>query len=60
VVRGRVGWRWQVLRDSITIPARKGRNRAHLQARGRLAPGRYRLTLTPVHADPLSLILDIR
>jgi hypothetical protein len=52
--------RWQVLRDSITFPAGRGRNRIHLRARGRLAPGRYRLTLTPVHGDPLSLILYIR
>ncbi|MFI4992089.1 MAG: hypothetical protein ACHQCH_00540 [Solirubrobacterales bacterium] len=60
LVRGRGHWRWQVLRDSITIPARKGRNRVHLRARGRLAPGRYRLTLTPVHGGPLSLVLYIR
>jgi hypothetical protein len=53
-------WRWQVLRDSITIPARKGRNRAHLRVRGRLAPGRYRLTLTPARGDPLSLVVNIR
>jgi len=60
LVRRRGHWRWQVLRDSITIPASKGRNRAHLHARGRLAPGRYRLTLTPVHGDPLSLVVYIR
>ncbi len=53
-------WRWQVLRDSITIQAGKGRNRVHLRARGRLAPGRYRLTLTPARGSPLSLIIYIR
>jgi len=60
LVRRQGHWRWQVLRDSITIPAGKGRNRVHLRARGRLAPGRYRLTLTPAHGGPLSLIVYIR
>jgi len=60
LVRRRGHWRWQVLRDSITFPAGKGRNRVHLRTRGRLNPGRYRLTLTPVHGDPLSLVVDIR
>ena len=60
LVHGRGHWRWQVLPDSITIPAGKGRNSAHLRARGRLAPGRYRLTLTPANGVPLSLIVNIR
>jgi hypothetical protein len=60
LVYQRSHWRWQVLRDSITFPAGKGRNRVHLQARGRLNPGRYRLTLTPAHGGPLSLIIYIR
>lgn len=60
LVRRRGHWRWQVLRDSITILAGRGRNRVHLRARGRLSPGRYRLTLAPVHGDPLSLVVDIR
>ena len=60
LVRRQGHWRWQVLRDSITITAGRGRNRLHLRARGRLAPGRYRLTLTPAHGGPLSLIVYIR
>jgi hypothetical protein len=60
LVHRRGHWRWQVLRDSLTIPASRGRNRVHLQARGRLNPGRYRLTLTPMHGDPLSLVVNIR
>jgi len=60
LVRGRDDWRWQVLPDSIAIQASKGRSRAHLRAPGRLNPGRYRLTLTPAHGAPLSLVLYIR
>ncbi len=60
LVRRQGHWRWQVLRDSITFRAGKGRNRVHLQSRGRLNPGRYRLTLTPMHGDPLSLVVNIR
>jgi hypothetical protein len=40
--------RWQTLPASRTIAAVSGRNGAHLSAHGTLAPGRYRLTLTPV------------
>ena len=41
--------RWQTLPDSVTIAAAPGRNNARLSAHGTLAPGRYRLTLTPAH-----------
>jgi hypothetical protein len=39
--------RWQTLPYSRTLAAVAGRDRAHLSAPGTLAPGRYRLTLTP-------------
>ena len=39
--------RWQTLPHTLTITAAKGHDSAHLSAHARLAPGRYRLTLTP-------------
>lgn len=47
--------RWQTLPCTLTVTAAKGRNRDHLSARGRLTPGRYRLTLTPAHGDAQTL-----
>ena len=41
--------RWQTLPYSLTIAGTPGRNRARLRAHVTLAPGRYRLTLSPVH-----------
>jgi hypothetical protein len=41
--------RWRSLPDSLAITAARGRDSAHLRARGTLSPGRYRLTLTPLH-----------
>jgi hypothetical protein len=41
---------WRALAaNSLTITAAKGRDGAHLRARGTLSSGRYRLTLTPLH-----------
>jgi hypothetical protein len=41
---------WRALAtNSLTITAAKGRDGAHLRGRGTLSPGRYRLTLTPLH-----------
>jgi Subtilase family len=39
--------RWQTRPYTLTIAARRGRDSAHLSARGTLAPGRYRLRLAP-------------
>ncbi len=51
--------RWQTLPDSVTIAAVKGRDGARLKAHGALAPGRYRLTLTPVGGHERSLVFRI-
>ena len=40
--------RWIALPYTLTLTAARGRNTAHLSAHQRLAPGRYRLTATPV------------
>jgi Subtilase family len=46
-VRGRS--RWELLPGALSFAAAKGRNRHRLTNHGPLAPGRYRLTLTPQH-----------
>jgi hypothetical protein len=51
--------RWRSLPDSLAIIAAKGRNRANLHARGTLSPGRYRLTLTPLHGRLRSISFRI-
>jgi hypothetical protein len=51
--------RWQVLPYSLEITAAKGRNRAHLSSRGRLAPGVYELTLTPAGGVARSMTLRV-
>ncbi len=56
-VHGR--WRWQTLADSLTITASRGHDRAHLTARGRLAQGTYRLTLTPAGGIGRSLTVKV-
>ena len=56
--------RWRTLSYALTIAAAKGRDSAHLRAaahgHGTLAPGRYRLTLTPAggHARTLAFQID--
>jgi len=50
---------WQTLPYSLTIVAAKGRDSAHLNAHGKLAPGRYRLTLTPAHGTARTLTFQI-
>jgi hypothetical protein len=47
--------RWRTLPDSLAITAARGRDNAHLNARGTLLPGRYRLTLTPLHGHARSI-----
>ncbi len=51
--------RWQTLPDTRMIAAVTGRNGARLSARGSLAPGRYRLTLTPVGGVGRALTFSI-
>jgi hypothetical protein len=58
-VRVRGHARWKLLRDSLTIAAARGRNRRHLAGHNTLAPGRYRLTLTPAHGAPRSIVFQI-
>jgi Subtilase family len=55
--RGRT--RWQTLPNTLTIAGARGRDRARLSGRGRLAPGRYRLTLTPAHGTAQALMFTI-
>ena len=57
-VQGRA--RWQLLGDSLTITATRGRNGRRLRAHNPLGAGRYRLTLTPAHAGPRSLSFQVR
>jgi hypothetical protein len=52
-------WRWSTLRGSNSIAARAGANHAHISGRGVLPSGVYRLTLTPAHGAPRSLMLTI-
>ncbi len=51
--------RWQTLPDSLTIAGAAGRDRARLSAHAMLAPGRYRLTLAPVHGTARTLTFQI-
>jgi hypothetical protein len=51
--------RWRSLPDSLTIIAAKGRDGAHLRGRRTLSPGRYRLTLTPLHGRARTLTFQI-
>ncbi len=58
-VRVRGHTRWQMLHVSLTISASRGRNTLRLNGHGTLAPGLYRLTLTPVHGAPRSTVFQI-
>lgn len=48
-------WRWANRRGGFTIAARAGRGRIHLRGNSTLPPGRYRVTLTPVHGAARSV-----
>jgi hypothetical protein len=56
-VHGRT--RWQTLPDTLTIAAAKGRDGGRLNAHGALAPGRYRLALTPARGVERTLTFQI-
>jgi hypothetical protein len=47
--------RWDTAPGGFTLTAARGRDRTHLQGRGTLPAGRYRLTLTPAHGAARSL-----
>jgi hypothetical protein len=51
--------RWRTLPDSLTFPAVKGINRRRLRGSGGLAPGHYRLTLTPVGGKSRSIAIQV-
>jgi hypothetical protein len=58
--------RWQTLAYQLTLTGTRGHNNAHLRSTephhgvlGVLAPGRYRLTLTPVGGTARTLIFQI-
>jgi hypothetical protein len=57
-IRGKV--RWQALANSLTIAASKGRNTRSLRGRKPLAPGSYRLTLTPSQGIGQSIVVTLR
>jgi hypothetical protein len=56
-VRGHT--RWEVMSRALTIAAVAGRNRHRLAGSRVLAPGRYRLTLTPPHSAARSIFFRI-
>ena len=51
--------RFRTLPYSLRLSARKGRSTAQLHAHHALAPGTYRLTLTPAHGAARSITLHI-
>jgi hypothetical protein len=50
---------WQTLGHSVSAFAVAGRNIWRLNGRGRLTPGSYRITLTPLHAASRSITFQI-
>ncbi len=59
LVRVRGHNRWEPVPGALTFTARKGRNRRSLIGRSALTPGRYRLTLTPVHGIARTLVFQV-
>lgn len=51
--------RWRTLKSSLTFAATQGVNRRRLHGSGVLAPGTYRLTLTPVGGAARSLTIRV-
>ena len=58
-IRMRGHMRWRQLSSSLTFSATPGRNSRHLKGRAILAPGLYRLTLTPAHGTARSLTFHL-
>jgi hypothetical protein len=51
--------RWVSVPGALTFAAAKGRNHHHLTSRDSLAPGRYRLTLTPQNGSARSIVFQV-
>ena len=51
--------RWHALRDTVTLGAARGRNRARLRASGVLSPGEYRLTLLAARGNGRSILIRV-
>jgi hypothetical protein len=51
--------RWRLLAGSLTIAAASGYNNRHLDGRGVLSAGAYRLTLAPLHGTARSIVFKI-
>ena len=58
-IRVRGHTRWHQLGRTLTIAAKKGRNGGRLSGSGTLAPGIYRLTLTPLDGTARSMVFKI-
>jgi hypothetical protein len=58
IAHGRIAW-LALASDTLTLSSGKGRGSHSLTGRNRLAPGAYRLTLTPVGGVPRSLYLTV-
>ncbi len=52
--------RWVPARGAFTLDVAAGRDRAHLRGRSALAPGRYRLTLSPAGGGARSIVFALR
>ncbi|MBA3807826.1 MAG: S53 family peptidase [Solirubrobacterales bacterium] len=51
--------RWRGLPASVTLNSVRGRNTAKLRGHGVLSPGRYRLTVSPLHGLARSMVFSI-
>jgi hypothetical protein len=58
-IRSGGGVHWRTLHSSLTFAAVRGANRRRLHGSGTLAPGIYRLTLTPVGGAARSLTIRV-
>ncbi len=58
-IRSPAGTHWRTLHDSLTFAAIRGVNRRRLHGSGALAPGIYRLTLTPVGGMARTLTIRV-
>jgi Subtilase family len=52
--------RWGSARGGLTLAVAGGRDHGHLWGRATLAPGRYRLTLSPAHGAARSIVFAVR
>ncbi len=52
--------RWVSARGGLTLAVAAGRDHGHLWGHATLAPGRYRLTLSPAHGGARSIVFALR